>query len=240
MSYEIDLLDLENNINNNPLENKQKEFLNSNLGKVINSGIDIGLKAILPDFLENQVIDIKNVLFENGLKEGLKETINQGIELGKSTTGIFTGEFENISQIENVVKKGGILDSISKLLDTAITFAQSKNLIDKDVSKLIKKGKNSIISAVSEKIEESLTDQIKSVEKLDKYCNKWKEAYKDKNLEEMKKAINNIEKYKEKIVPLKTVLENMEKIENTHKYIINNGNKFELSEVENELLNKLT
>ena len=35
---------------------------------------------------------------------------------------------------------------------------------------LIKNGKNSIIKAISDKIESSLTNQLKSLEKLDKYC----------------------------------------------------------------------
>lgn len=240
MGYEIDLLNLENNVkNDNEIIDKQKEFLNTNLGKVINTGIDIGLKAVLPDFIENQIIDIKDVLIENGLKDGIKEVINQGIEIGKSATGIFTGEFENISQIENVVKKGGILDSTSKLLDTVISFAQSKDIIDKDVSKLIKQGKNSIISAIEDKIEESLTEQIKNIEKLDTYCDKWKDAYTNKDINEMEKAFKNIEKYREKTVPLKNIFEKSEKIENIHTYIANNGNRFEISEVENELLNKL-
>lgn len=240
MNYDIDLLNLDNNIEENKdIENKQKEFLNTNLGKVINTGIDIGLKAVLPDVIENQIIDIKDVLLENGLKEGIGEVINQGIDIGKSAVGIFTGEFENIAQIENVVKKGGILDSTSKLLDTAINFAQEKDIIDKDVSKLIKQGKNSIISAVNDKIEETLTEQIKNVEKLDSYCEKWKEAYNEKDIDKMEKAFKNIENYKEKTVPLKNIFEKSERVENIHTYIMNNGKNFELTEVENELLKKL-
>lgn len=239
MSYDIELLELDKNLENNKIKDMQKEFLSTSLGKVINTGIDVGLKAVLPDLIENQIIDIKDVLLENGLKDGITEVINQGIELGKSTVGIFTGDFENISQIENVVKKGGILDSTSKILDTAINFAQEKDIIDKNVSKLIKQGKNSIISAIGDKIEESLTEQIKNIEKLDSYCEKWKQAYDKKDINEMEKVFKNIENYKEKTVPLKNILEKSEKIENIHTYIINNGNNFDLSEVENELLNKL-
>ena len=50
----------------------QQSFLESNLGKCINSAIDIGLKAALPDFIEDQIIDIKNTILENGFSEGLK------------------------------------------------------------------------------------------------------------------------------------------------------------------------
>ena len=55
-------LDLE--LNNNQIIDEQKNFLNTSLGKVINAGIDIGLKYLLPDFLEEQVIDIKDTILE--------------------------------------------------------------------------------------------------------------------------------------------------------------------------------
>ena len=67
---------LENVQNNNlELNNKmvnektQKSFLETTLGKAVNTAIDIGLRAILPDFVENQVIGIKNNLLNYGLKD---------------------------------------------------------------------------------------------------------------------------------------------------------------------------
>ena len=241
MNYDIDILELDNRIQNNVnISERQNKFLNSTLGKVINTGIDIVLKAVLPDFIENQIIEVKDVLMSNGLKDGVKEIVNQGIQLGKSASGIFTGEFENITQIENVVKKGGILDSTSKILDAALKFVESKNLLDKSTVRLIKQGKNSIISAVSNKIEESLTEQIKNIEKLENYCNKWKDSYNLKDIKGMEKAYKNLENYKEKVMPLKNIINQAEKIENIHTYIMNNGKTFEISDIEKELLNKLS
>lgn len=40
----------------------QNKFLQTALGKTINTAIDIGLRGILPDMVEEQIIDIKNVL----------------------------------------------------------------------------------------------------------------------------------------------------------------------------------
>lgn len=59
-------LELNNKIVN---EKNQKSFLESTLGKAVNTAIDIGLRAILPDFVENQVIGIKNNLLDYGLKD---------------------------------------------------------------------------------------------------------------------------------------------------------------------------
>ena len=60
-------MNLENEIKNDikndiKIENNQDKFLDTFLGKTINGAIDIGLKTILPDLIENQIIDIKNAL----------------------------------------------------------------------------------------------------------------------------------------------------------------------------------
>ena len=66
----------------------------------------------MPDLIEDEIIDIKDSILENGFKDGIKEIINSGINYGKSVIGIVTGNFENTSQISLAVKKGGILDNV--------------------------------------------------------------------------------------------------------------------------------
>lgn len=216
----------------------QQSFLESNLGKCINSAIDIGLKAALPDFIEDQIIDIKNTILENGFSEGLKEVINSGINTGKSALGIITGEFENISQIELAIKKGGIIDSISKLLDYTINIMSNKNLINKSTATLIKNGKNSIISSISDKIEKTLTDQLKAVEKLEKYCENWNIAYGIQDVSGMEKSYKNIKNNLEKIVPLENIITKARTIENINNLIKNNNYNFNLSDEQLELSKK--
>lgn len=216
------------NIDQN-LEREQNNFLESTFGKVINSAIDVGIKAILPDLIEDDVINIKDCILENGFSDGIREVINSAINTGKSAIGLFTGEFENISQIEMAVKKGGLLDKTSKLLDIAINLANQKNLINKDVTSIIKTGKNSIINSIGDKIEKNLTNQIKSIENIEKYCDKWNEALEMKDLSQMESAIKNIDKNLEKIVPLENIINKARTIENLHSIIKNTGS-FDLSE----------
>lgn len=70
----MELYNLEKN-NNIELDNKivnettQKNFLDSTLGKAINTAIDIGIRAVLPEFVEDQVINIKDNLINYGLKD---------------------------------------------------------------------------------------------------------------------------------------------------------------------------
>ena len=76
-------LQINNQIKNN-LEEKQNNFLDSILGKAINTALDVGIRAVLPDFVEDQVINIKNNLLEYGLKDGIKQTVDDAINLGTS------------------------------------------------------------------------------------------------------------------------------------------------------------
>ena len=150
-------------------EKSQKNFLESTLGKTINTAIDIGIRALLPDFIDEQVINIKNNLIKNEIKEGINKTIDDAIDIGKSTIGIVTGNFENVNQMQTAVKTGGIIDGISTLLDTVVNKVQSKGLIDYNVARTIKEGKNIILNNVESNIEKTFTDQIKSAEYTNKY-----------------------------------------------------------------------
>lgn len=234
--------ELEKEVNNKytlNLYDKQKNFLETDLGKTINSALDIGLKAILPNLIENQIIEIKDVILKQGFKEGIKETINSGIDIGKSITGVVTGNFENISQVQLAIKNGGVLDTLSKLLDMAINLARSKNLINSSVSKILKQGKNTIISSINDKVEETLSNQLKSVEKLEKYCENWNEAYGNQDFPTMEKAYKNIENYLRKTMPLENTIKEARKIENIHNLIKNNGKDFNISTEEVSLAEKL-
>lgn len=86
------------------IEKEQNKFLEGTIGKVINTGIDIALRAILPNAIENEVIGIKNVLFTDGFQEGIKAAINSATNIGKSIAGIFTGKFDTVSQAYTAVK----------------------------------------------------------------------------------------------------------------------------------------
>ena len=87
----------------------QNNFLKTTLGIVINTAVDIGIRAALPNLIEEQVIGIKDAILSNGFESGVNQAINSAIDLGKSAIGIVTGNFQNISQAKNAIKKGGII-----------------------------------------------------------------------------------------------------------------------------------
>ena len=61
------------------VEKEQKNFLETTLGGIINTGLDVGIKFLLPDFIEDEVIQIKDSILKNGFKEGLNTAIDEAI-----------------------------------------------------------------------------------------------------------------------------------------------------------------
>ena len=220
---------------NNSNEIEQNNFLNSTLGKVINTGLNLGLRALLPDVIEDQVIDIKDAIFNNGLKAGLKQAINSAIDIGKSAIGIFTGSFDNINQAHQAIKKGGLLDSTSELIDLGVNNAVNKDLINKDIASLIKNGKGVIINTIESNINKNFMNQINSLEYLEKYKNNWKNYYDSKDFEGMEKEYNKIKERLNEIMPIEKTINSIRSLENLHLLIKNNGHNFDLSNEELEL-----
>lgn len=238
---EINKLENNNIEMNNELinENTQKTFLESTLGKTINTAVDIGIRALLPDFLDDQIINIKDNLLNYGLKDGITKTIDDAIDLGKSAIGIVTGNFENVSQMQNAVKTGGLIDGISSLLDTVVDKVKNAGLINNTVAKTIKQGKNTILNNVENNIEKTFTRQSESIEYTNKYINNWKKYYQNKDFNGMEKEYNKIKKELKNLVPIEKTINEAKIIKNLHNLIKNNGQDFNLSKEQLELAEKL-
>lgn len=229
-------MEINNNIN---LEKSNNNFLNNIFGKTINAAIDVGLRAILPDLIENQIIDIKNSLLENGLKSGINTAINSAVDFGKSAAGIITGNFENINQVKIAIGNGGIVDNISIVLDKVINTVYQKGYINRNTKNLIKNGKNVLLNNVSNNIKNQLEEQTNAVEKLEKYLNNWKISYNKKDFSGMEKIYNKIEEQSQKIIPLENIINETKQIKAIHNLIKNNGQNFNITKEEERLANNL-
>ena len=232
-------LALENNFNNS-LEIKQNNFLQSALGKAINNGINIGLRYLLPNWAEDKVIELKDNLLNYGLKDGISKTIQSVIDTGKSAIGIVTGNFENVNQINEAVKNGGIIDSVSGIFDSVLNKIYSSGKLNDTTFNLIKNGKNSILNNVEKNIESTLTTQITSSQRMEKYINSWKEYFQNKDFSGMEKEYKNIKTELKQLVPIENTINNARSIELLHNLIKNNGQDFKLTQEELELANKLS
>lgn len=239
---EIENLEKDNNIeieNNLTNEKEQKSFLESTLGKTINTAVDIGIRALLPDFIDEQIINIKDNLLEYGLKDGITKTIDDAIDLGKSAIGIFTGNFENVSQMQSAVESGGLIDGVSKLLDTVVDKVSDAGLISNGVASTIKQGKDVILNNVESNIENTFSKQYEAIENVDNYISSWKESFEKQDFNSMEKEYKKLEEQMKDIAPITKTIEEAKTIEILHNLIKNNGQDFNLSNEQLELVEKL-
>ena len=232
-------IELNKNSNEIVSAKEQNSFLNSTLGKVVDSAIDVGLRMVLPDFIEEGAIEVKDALLKGGLKEGIDTAINGAISLGKSVLGIFTGKFDDISQARNAIKSGGIIDGISNVLDKVINKTSSSGLINKNIANLISNGKDAILDSITNRIEDEFTKQIDSAEKLAKYETNWKEYFENKDFEGMQREYDKIKDKIKELLPIENTLKEARVIENLHTLIKNNGQDFNLTKEQLELANML-
>ena len=229
-------LNIENEIVN---EKEQVNFLETTIGKIVNTALDVGIRALLPDFIEDQIINIKDNLFEYGLKDGIKETVDDVIDIGKSAIGIFTGKFENIEQMQSAIKTGGIIDGISSLLDSVVDKVNEKGAINYNVANVIKQGKDIILDNVQSNIEKTFSEQINNSNNIEQYISNWKQSYNNKDFNAMEKEYTKIEKQLKELAPIENIIGQARIIENIHNLIKNNGEKFDLTNEQLELAEKL-
>ena len=231
---------INNNSNEIVTEKEQNSFLESTLGKVVDSALDVGIRMLLPDVLEDGVVEVKDALLQGGLKEGVSTAINGAINLGKSVLGIFTGKFDDISQARDAIKSGGIIDGISEVLDTVLDKTSSTGLINHSIASLISNGKDAILDSVSSRIEDEFMEQINGAEKLAKYEDNWKDYFENKDFEGMQREYEKIKEKLKELLPIENTLKEARTIENLHLLIKNNGQDFNLTDEQKELASLLT
>ena len=174
-------LEIENNVLDNNIGEKQKNFLESNIYKAVNTGVDIGIRYLLPDVIEDEIINIKDSFIQNGFKEGIKTAVDSAINFGKSALGIITGNFDNVQQMQTAVRSGGIIDGISNVINYTINKVVEKGRIPNTVGRALKNGKDVILNNITKNIENEFENQINNIEKINKYTENWKNCFKRKS-----------------------------------------------------------
>ena len=224
------------------LEREQNNFLKTNIGQAINGAIDLGIKIILPDCIEEEIISVKDSLLTEGFSAAVDTAIEEATNLGKSAIGILTGTFENISQVKKAIKNGGLIDTVSDLLDTAVDWAKKKGYISKGIASTLKKGKKTVEKNIRRGVDNTLENQAEAIDKIDGYINKWYKYFEEKNFQNMEYQYEKIEKYIKEVIPLEQTLKKARTVENLHELIKNSkkSERFELTDQEKELAEMLS
>jgi hypothetical protein len=223
------------------LSQLQQNFLESKLYNIVDGALDIGIRLAMPDCIEDSVISIKDSILQNGLIEGIKETVKSTFEFGKSCLNIATDNFETIDQLETAVKTNGTLDILSSFFDKGLNSALSAGLITKTIKSNIKSTKNSFIKKIDTNLTAELKDQKQYLKKIEQFATKWQKYFEAENLEKMQEVYEDMKEYinDSDICPFESTLEKYNEIEMLQNLLENNGGNFDLSEDELELVEAL-
>ena len=214
--------------------------INIDIPKIANKALDFGLKTVLPDFIEDEVIQIKDAFIKEGFIAGLEEAKQQIDEVWKSVKGIFTGEFDNIGQIKKLVQKDGILDTASTLVDKITKKLLDNKIITKQTYNIIKTGKKEIINALEEELNKYYKIDEYDIEKLEKQIQEWKESYQNGDYEAMEKNSEKISQTLQKSKTIEKTINKARNIEKLQKYIQEKGSIEKLTKEEKKLLETIT
>lgn len=229
-------LAIENNINLSEKDieigKNQNNFLKNIFLGSVNFAVDTGIRAILPNIIEDQVIEIKDAIIKNGFKDGMQTLVDKVKEFGSSVLGITNGNFNSLTEMDLAIKKGGILKGVSKGLNYGIDEAIKKGVISKETAKLMKNIKTTTINTISNNIKNKMLEEVKKIEKIEKHQEKWQKAFEEKDLTSMKKEIKMINKLKNEIVKFEEIMRNVEKINNIQEIIGDNIENFEYEGIE--------
>ena len=141
--------------------------------------------------------------------------------------------------MQNAIKSGGLIDGISSLLDLTIDNVRKAGLVNNNVAKNIKQGKNIILNNLESNISNTFSNQNKSIENTNKYISNWRNYFENKDFSGMEKEYNKIEKQLKNIAPIESTIKNARTIEVLHNLIKNNGQDFNLTKEQLELAEKL-
>ena len=178
-------------------------------------------------------------LLKYGFSEGIKTTIQDTISVGKSAIGLITGKFDNINQMQQAIKAGGLIDGISSLLDIAISNGSKNGIFNFSTANNLIKGKDILLDSVQKNIEKTFSKQLESVENLQSHIDNWKNYFEKKDFDNMQKEFELINKDLEILVPMENTINKARVVQNLHTLIKNRDQDFNLSKEEMELCEKL-
>lgn len=221
------------------LINIQDNFMKSTIGQIVNSAVDIGLKTMLPDYIENEVIEVKDSLMQGGLKEGLNTAIEKTIEFGKKALGLDnTTELTSINQAKETIEKGNLISNISNNINSVLDKMLKSQEISQGTVNNIKNKEDVVLDNINANVEVEFSKEQKALEKIEKYISNWEKSYLKKDLEGLTKEYDKIQKQIKNIMPIRNIIDNINKIENIHK-LIENDEKFDFNKMYLDLAEKL-
>ena len=182
---------------------------------------------------------IKDTLLKEGLSEGIKKVVSSAIDLGKSAMrDIYRKFWKYIANANSSTKRRNNRWNV-RYYRLCTRKDTKSGILPTAIARTIRTGKNTLLNNVANNIENEFNGQIRSVERLQRYSNNWKECFNNKDFQGMTTQIYKIRAELKELVPMENTLKEARTIENLHNLIKNNGKDFNLSSEQQELAKML-
>ena len=214
------LVDREKEINKS-----QKGFLTNLLEKAANTAIDFGIRIVTPDIIENQVIDIKNSIFENGLTKGIDNIVKNIQDFGKNILGLNNGNYNDFDEINLAIKKMEMDSILSSNIEKGVEKYLDKNIdkLEERFKEKLKSNDKNILDKFNKSIEKNLNEEMSKVQKLNEFNNLWEKAWDDRDIDKMEKYLKEINKLRLEIPMFKNLISKSDLINELHGNIVRTG-----------------
>lgn len=201
-----------------------------NLEALDNAFDNIVRATPLPSVAEEGIIGVKNFFKDEENREKICDFFNNIFNKNGKI-------LENIWNVKETIKEKGIKEGISEAIDIVVDNAKSSKNISTLTAKTIKNSKDVIVDNILNKDKENFEKQAKILEKVnDKYA-KWEEMIENNKIKEANRLGEEIKKECKKLLPTIELINKINNIDNTTTLL---NTKNSITQLENEILRKIS
>ena len=124
-------------------------------------------------------------------------------------------------------------------MEEVVDKVKDAGLINRTVANGILQGKDIILSNLESNIASTFNKQYEAIDNVNKYIENWKDYLGNKDFTGMEREYKKIEKQLKNIAPIENTINDAKSIQVLHNLIKNNGQDFNLSKEQLELVEKL-
>ena len=179
---------------------------------------------------------IKNESRKGELKSAGAKAVEAALRIGAKAVGLNTSTFNSAKQILEALKAGDLKKGLSSALDIGVDLIKG---VPSDAKKLIKSSKNLILGeGFDSELKNVMVKQKNTIDRLDKKCNKFEDAFQKNDEKEMSKQIKSIKTDLDKVMLIEQTINRARGLVNQYDLMRSKGIN-QLSDTEKEVCQKI-
>ncbi len=216
-----------------PQLGKQSTSIISNISEAFGEAIKKGTSQM--NFPDNIGEAVKSGLEKIDLKDIGSAAVESALKTGMKNLGMKAGMFNNIKDIFEAIKEGGLKKGLSAGLNVVIGLLK----IPTKAKTMIKNGKDLILdSCFEDELKAVMKKQQNTISRINKKCEQMENAFQKGDNKTLERISKTLKSDLEKVMPIAKVIQKGESILNQYELYKNKG-KMALSAQEKELCQKL-